>query len=46
VNDLVTGSGSSLDTVLATGLALFSVAIGFLVGSGLTRDTAQLRHRT
>ena len=46
VNELVTGTGSSLDTVLATGLALFSVAIGFLVGSGLTRDIAQLRRRT
>jgi uncharacterized membrane protein YjjP (DUF1212 family) len=45
VNELLTGSGRSLQTVLATGSALFSVAIGFLVATGLSRDIASIRNR-
>jgi uncharacterized membrane protein YjjP (DUF1212 family)/uncharacterized membrane protein YjjB (DUF3815 family) len=45
VNELVTGDERSLQTVLSTGLSLFSVAIGFLVASGLSRDLASLRRQ-
>lgn len=41
--EAASGSSETINTVVTTGMTLFSIALGIIVGSGLYRDTARLR---
>lgn len=41
--EAASGASQTLNTLVTTGMTLFSIALGIIVGSGLHRDTSRLR---
>ena len=45
VSELATGQSLGVTDMISTGIALFSIALGVLVGSALTGDARRMRQR-
>ena len=43
VSEAATDRGSGIDSLISTGLAMFSISLGVLVGSGIVRDVNKVR---
>jgi uncharacterized membrane protein YjjP (DUF1212 family) len=44
ITEAATDSGNALDSLVSTGLAMFAISLGVLVGSGIVRDVSRARH--